>query len=73
VTGDVKYVLDDSQIPTHWYNIIADLPERPPRPRHPVTHAPVSAAEMEALSAPELLKQDGSTEKFIEIPDPESR
>jgi tryptophan synthase beta chain len=65
----VKYVLDESQIPTHWYNIVADLPERPPRPRHPRTHQPMSAAEMSSLSADELLRQDGSAEKYIEIPD----
>ncbi len=64
-----QYVLDESQIPTHWYNIVADLPERPPRPLHPRTHRPMSAAEMGSLSAQELLRQDGSTERFIEIPD----
>lgn len=66
--ADVKYVLDDSDIPTSWYNIVPDLPGRPPRPRHAVTHEPLTAAEMSSLSAPELLKQDGSTERFIPIP-----
>jgi tryptophan synthase beta chain len=65
----VKYVLDESEIPTHWYNIIADLPERPPRPRHPKTHKPLDASEMTSLSAPELLRQDGATQRWIEIPD----
>src|SRR5439155_13397396 len=65
----VKYVLDESQIPARWYNIVADLPERPPRPRHPRTHAPMSAAEMGSLSAQELLRQDGSTERHVDIPD----
>jgi tryptophan synthase beta chain len=68
-TGTVKYVLDESQIPTHWYNVVADLPERPPRPRHPRTHQPMTAGEMQALSAPELLRQDGSTQRWIDIPD----
>lgn len=66
---NTKYVLDDSQIPRHWYNIVADLPARPPRPRHAVTHEPLTAAEMGSLSAPELLRQDGSTERYIPIPD----
>src|SRR5215207_1855197 len=65
----VKYVLDESQIPTHWYNIVADLPERPPRPRHPKTHEPMTAEQMGSLSARELLRQDGSAERHIEIPD----
>jgi tryptophan synthase beta chain len=65
----VKYVLDESDLPTHWYNIVADLPERPPRPLHPRTHRPMSAQEMGSLSAQELLRQDGSIDRYIGIPD----
>jgi tryptophan synthase beta chain len=65
----VKFLLDESEIPTHWYNIVADLPERPPRPRHPHTHEPMTAQEMGSLSATALLRQDGATERWIEIPD----
>ena len=64
-----QYTMDESQIPAHWYNIVADLPERPPRPLHPRTHRPMSAEEMGSLSARELLRQDGSVERFIDIPD----
>ncbi|MFI7067120.1 TrpB-like pyridoxal phosphate-dependent enzyme [Kribbella sp. NPDC050124] len=69
MSGQIKYLLDERDIPTHWYNIVADLPERPPRPLNPRTHQPMSAAEMTSLSATELLRQDGSTERFIAIPD----
>lgn len=69
MSGQIKYQLDENDIPTQWYNIVADLPERPPRPLHPRTHEPMSAAEMGSLSAAELLRQDGSTERFIDIPD----
>jgi tryptophan synthase beta chain len=65
----VKYLLDESDLPTRWYNIVADLPERPPRPLHPQTHQPMSAEEMGSLSAQELLRQDGGTEPFVDIPD----
>jgi tryptophan synthase beta chain len=65
----VKYILDESDIPTRWYNIVADLPERPPRPRHPITHQPMTAQEMSSLSAGELLRQDGSTDRYVDIPD----
>nr|WP_042187104.1 TrpB-like pyridoxal phosphate-dependent enzyme [Kibdelosporangium sp. MJ126-NF4]CEL17809.1 Tryptophan synthase beta chain like [Kibdelosporangium sp. MJ126-NF4]CTQ90967.1 Tryptophan synthase beta chain like (EC 4.2.1.20) [Kibdelosporangium sp. MJ126-NF4] len=64
-----KIILDEAELPTKWYNIVADLPNRPPRPLHPRTHEPMSAAGMSALTATELLKQDGSTERWIEIPD----
>ena len=66
----LKYLLDEDALPTHWYNIVADLPERPPRPLHPRTHQPMSAQEMTNLSALALLQQDGSTERYVEIPQP---
>ncbi|WP_225729184.1 MULTISPECIES: TrpB-like pyridoxal phosphate-dependent enzyme [unclassified Nocardia] len=68
MTDQVKYLLDESELPTHWYNIVADLPERPPRPLHPRTHQPMTAREMTSLSAIGLLEQDGSTQRYLEIP-----
>lgn len=65
----VKYLLDDHETPTHWYNIVADLPERPPRPLDPRTHQPMQADQLHSLTAMELLRQDGSSERWIEIPD----
>ena len=69
MTGRTQYLLDESQVPAHWYNIVADLPARPPRPLHPRTHQPMTADEMGSLSARELLRQDGSIERYIDIPD----
>ena len=64
----VKFTLDESEIPQRWYNIVPDLPEQPPRPLHPKTHEPLTLGEMESLTAPELLMQDASQERFIDIP-----
>ena len=69
MTDQIKYVLDESEIPTHWYNIVADLPARPPRPLHPRTHQPMSAEDMGSLTAQALLQQDMAIERWIEIPD----
>jgi tryptophan synthase beta chain len=69
MSNQVKYLLDESELPTHWYNIVADLPERPPRPLHPSTHQPMTAAQMANLTAMGLLKQDGSVERYLEIPE----
>ena len=44
-----KVVLDESQIPTHWYNIVADLPEAPPPPLHPGTKEPLSPDDLAPL------------------------
>lgn len=69
MTDRTQYLLGEGDIPTRWYNIVADLPARPPRPLHPHTHEPMTAAEMGSLSAQELLKQDGSVVPYVEIPD----
>ena len=66
----VKYTLSEDAIPTHWYNVLADLPQRPPRPLDPRTLQPVSPQAMTSLTPMALLRQDGATEREIEIPEP---
>ena len=66
----VKYTLSEDAIPTHWYNVSADLPQRPPRPLDPRTLRPVSPQAMTSLTPMALLKQDGATQREIEIPEP---
>jgi tryptophan synthase beta chain len=41
-----KYLLDESQMPTNWYNIIPDLPAPPPPVLHPGTHQPVGPDDL---------------------------
>ncbi|MDR0791756.1 MAG: TrpB-like pyridoxal phosphate-dependent enzyme [Chitinophagaceae bacterium] len=64
-----KIVLADSEIPTHWYNIVADMPNKPLPPLHPGTKQPVTADALAPLFPMELIKQEVSAEKWIEIPD----
>ncbi len=66
----VKYVLDESQIPTHWYNVVADLPAPPPPPLHPGTKEPVTPDLLEPLFPMDLIMQEVSAEREIEIPGP---
>ena len=65
-----KYLLDESRIPTAWYNIAADLPEPLAPPLHPATHQPIGPEALEPLFPMELILQEVSTERYIEIPDP---
>jgi len=37
----VKFILDEKEMPTSWYNILADLPEPLPPPLHPATGKPI--------------------------------
>jgi tryptophan synthase beta chain len=64
-----KFLLGENQIPTHWYNIIADLPEPPAPVLHPGTLKPVTPADMLPLFPPGLLEQEMSAERWIKIPD----
>lgn len=64
-----KYVLDEKDIPTSWYNILADLPEPLPAPLHPGTGKPLGPDDLAPLFPMELIKQEMSTERFIEIPE----
>ncbi|MCC7363567.1 MAG: TrpB-like pyridoxal phosphate-dependent enzyme [Dehalococcoidia bacterium] len=64
-----KFFLPESEIPTHWYNIAADLPTPPPPPLHPATHEPIGPEALAPLFPMELIKQEVSSERYIEIPD----
>ncbi len=64
-----KYLLDESQMPTSWYNIIPDLPSPPPPPLHPGTHQPVGPDDLAPLFPMDLILQEVSTERYIPIPD----
>jgi tryptophan synthase beta chain len=64
-----KYNLPDTDIPTQWYNIAADLPKAPPPPLHPGTHQPIGPADLAPLFPMELIKQEVSSERYIDIPD----
>ena len=64
-----KFNLDESELPTHWYNIAADLKNPPAPPLHPATHEPIGPEALAPLFPMELIKQEVSTERYIAIPD----
>jgi tryptophan synthase beta chain len=63
------WFLDQNEMPTHWYNIQADLPEPLPPVLHPGTGKPTTPADLAPLFPMELIKQKVSTERRIEIPE----
>jgi tryptophan synthase beta chain len=65
----VKFLLNERDIPTKWYNIQADLKTPLPPPLHPGTHQPLGPADLAPLFPMELIKQEVSQERWIEIPD----
>jgi len=70
MTEPTKYLLDESRLPTYWYNIAADLPVPLPPVLHPGTHQPVGPADLEPLFPMALIQQEMATEREIEIPTP---
>ena len=63
-----KILLSEAEIPTHWYNIQADLENVRP-PLHPATKKPVAPADLQAIFPMALIEQEVSRERWIEIPD----
>jgi tryptophan synthase beta chain len=66
----VKYVLDETQIPKSWYNIVADLPTPPPPVLHPGTLQPIGPGDLAPLFPMALIMQEVSAERYVEIPEP---
>jgi tryptophan synthase beta chain len=63
-----RILLDESEIPTHWYNVIADLPAPPPPPLHPGTHEPIGPDDLAPLFPMSLIEQEVTGERYVEIP-----
>jgi tryptophan synthase beta chain len=63
-----RYLLSESQLPTRWYNVIPDLPSPPPPPLHPGTMQPVGPDDLAPLFPPELIAQEVTAERYVDIP-----
>ncbi len=63
-----KITLDESELPTQWYNLIPDLPAPPPPPLHPGTHQPVGPDDLAPLFPMGLILQEVTTDRFVDIP-----
>ncbi len=70
MSQQVKFLLPEDRIPRSWYNIQADLPKPLPPVLHPGTLQPIGPDDLAPLFPMELILQEVSTEREIEIPDP---
>ena len=64
-----KIFLNESEMPRQWYNIVADMPNKPLPPLHPGTKQPVGPEDLAPLFPMELIKQEVSADRYIDIPD----
>src|SRR5512143_1757925 len=66
---DTKFLLGENQIPTHWYNVIPDMPGPVAPVLHPGTKKPVTPQDLLPLFPMGLIEQEVSPERWIKIPD----
>ena len=67
--AETKILLSEKEMPTQWYNIVADLPFEMPPVLHPGTGQPIGPADLAPLFPMELIKQEVTTERWIDIPE----
>ncbi|MBW2246874.1 MAG: TrpB-like pyridoxal phosphate-dependent enzyme [Deltaproteobacteria bacterium] len=65
-----KVFLNESEMPRQWYNIVADLPTPMSPPLHPGTGQPVGPDDLAPVFPMNLIEQEVSTERWIDIPEP---
>ncbi len=68
--SQTKFLLNESDLPKAWYNMNADLPGPPPPVLHPGTMEPVTPDFLSVLFPMELIMQEVSTDRYIDIPEP---
>jgi tryptophan synthase beta chain len=68
MSQQIQFLLRAEEMPTHWYNLNADFPEPMPPPLHPGTKQPVTLGDMTAIFPENLVRQEMSPERHIEIP-----
>lgn len=66
---ETKIVLPDKDIPTKWYNIMADMPNLPKPPLHPGTKAPAGPDDLAPIFPMALIEQEVSQVRWIDIPE----
>ncbi|MDX1524147.1 MAG: pyridoxal-phosphate dependent enzyme, partial [Anaerolineae bacterium] len=64
-----KFLLEENEIPEQWYNIAADMPNKPMPPIAPDTHRPIGPEALAPLFPMDLIMQEVSQEPWVEIPE----
>ena len=70
MTDQIKFTLTEDRIPTHWVNLLPDLPGEPLPPLNPATKEPAGPDDLTPIFPMELIGQEVSMEPQVEIPEP---
>ena len=69
MSNQTRFILDENAVPKFWYNVLADSPVAPAPVLHPATLEPVSPDFLSMLFPMDLILQEISTERYIQIPE----
>lgn len=65
-----KFILDEHELPTQWYNIQAEMPNKPLPPLNPATRQPMNADDLAHIFSAECSRQElDTTHAWIDIPE----
>ena len=64
-----RILLSEKEIPTQWYNIVADMPNKPLPPLNPATRQPIGPEDLAPIFPMGLIEQEVSQERYIDIPE----
>jgi tryptophan synthase beta chain len=67
--SQIKFTLDESELPRDWYNVVADMPN-PPAPPRGTDGKPIGPDALAAIFPPAIIEQEVSRERWIPIPEP---
>jgi tryptophan synthase beta chain len=70
MSDQTRFTLNETDLPKNWYNVLAESPVPPQPVLHPATMEPVTPDFLSVLFPMEIIMQDVSTERYIEIPEP---
>ena len=69
MTDQTKFTLSEDRIPTHWVNLLPDLPGEPLPPLNPGTMEPAGPDDLTPIFPMELIGQEVSMDPEVEIPE----
>ncbi|MGZ6346514.1 MAG: pyridoxal-phosphate dependent enzyme, partial [Anaerolineales bacterium] len=69
MSDQIRFMLNESDLPKNWYNVMADSPVPPTPVLNPMTKEPITPEFLSVLFPMEIIKQEVSTERFIQIPE----
>ena len=70
MTEQTKFILTEDRIPTHWVNLLPDLPGEPLPPLNPGTMQPAGPDDLTPIFPMEIIGQEVSVDTEVEIPEP---